>query len=848
MKQNGDFSKPLTANEFAIGSVVFEKFEILSFVAAGGFGRVFKARDVLRNSEIALKVLMETRDDKALVRFQREARTASRLKHPNIATIYDFGLAEGTPYLSMEFVDGDSLEEILSERATLTLSEFVQVFMQIAEGLSHAHNNGVIHRDLKPANIVVCKTTDGELKAKILDFGVATLIDRPQDEQGRLTPTGNIVGSPLYMSPEQGQGKTVSLKSDVYSLGCVMYRSLTGQPPFREDTAIEAILAHQKSTAPRLADFFEQAPPEELCELIEQMLSKQPEERPQLATEVLPILSSLHKELLNLEQTAKNEISEQSTISDTVVVNRHPEIRRTKTVISVTAIVVIIGLLSVFLVSSLGKQNEPHRTRLKLDEIEFVPFAPEADSERFLPDSPRKPDLHAYKGQADYSFHNTSFTDADLLKLEKTEQLKNLSLSRTRVTTLANIGTFKNLEVLDLDRAPLRDGAMENLKSLRKLRILRVSHTGISDSSLPAIARLTRLTELNISDTKISLNGIVNGLKPLVNLRVLQIAVDQDLQIEQIRQIVHAFPSLGQLDIRHCKGVNQAVLSSLKNKFPDVAFSPTRAEIFDLVSEAEHDGRARDFKSALLSLEKVKSILRYAYGNKSERLTPYYLKSGWISFESGDWSKSEKDAGEVSTLAELNHDLKYKVASLDLLASIAQSKKDFEQFEKNKTQAYKLSTAAGFEDVDKRATELGNYLYVKKGGLSTAFKYYHEALSIRKKNNTWDDPETALLLILRAECERQLGQLAQARRDYNAAIHIFSKSPPQTDFQKNTLSVSYTGLADLDSRDGNLESALRNNEKAISLCEEHNLAPSYLATARIQRKALNADRRRLTRP
>ncbi len=847
MKQNGDSSKPLTANEFTIGSVVFEKFEILSFVAAGGFGRVFKARDVLRNSEVALKVLAETRDDKALVRFQREARTASRLKHSSIATIYDFGLADGTPYLSMEFVEGDSLEAILCEHATLTLSEFTQVFMQITEGLNHAHNNGVIHRDLKPANIVVRQTPDGELKAKILDFGVATLSDRSQDEQGRLTPTGNIVGSPLYMSPEQGQGKTVDLKSDVYSLGCMMYRCLTGQSPFRGDTAIETILAHQNLTAPRLADFFDESPPEELCELIERMLSKQPEERPPLATEVLPILSSLHKELLNLEQASENDILEQRTIGDTSVSDRHPESRRTRTVVISTAIIVTVALLAVSVLLR-GKQNEPHRTRLKLNDIVSVPFASEDEVESSFPDSYKKPDLQAYNGQAVYSFHNTSCTDADLLKLEKPEQLKNLDLSRTQVKTLTNIGTFKNLEVLNLDRAPLRDGAIENLKSLRHLHTLRVSHTGISDLSLPSIARLTQLTELNISNTRISLNGIVKSLKPLVNLRILQIAVDQDLNIDLIRQIVHAFPRLGQLDIRHCKGVNPAFLSSLKNQFPDIAFTPDRAMIFDLVSKADHDRKAKDFRSAVMSLEKVKSILRNTYGDKSERLTPYYLKSAWNSFESGDWQKSERDAGEASALAELNRDFNLKVASLDLLASIAQSKKDFEQFEKYKSQAYKLATAERFEDVDKRATELGNYLYVKKGGLSTAFKYYQEALSIRKKNSTRDDPQTALLLILRAECERRSGQLAQARKDYNAAIIMFSKSPPQTDFQKNTLSVSYTGLADLDLREGNMESALRNNEKAISLCKERNLAPSYLATARVQRKALSGYRTRLTRP
>jgi serine/threonine protein kinase len=837
-KQPGNASQSSNEKEFSDGSIVFEKFEILSFVASGGFGRVYKARDIHRNLEVALKVLLvEASDDRALMRFQSEARTASRLKHPNIATINDFGFSHGMPYLSMEFVEGESLEKIIGDTETLRLPEFIEIFSQITMGLIHAHNNGVVHRDLKPANIIVRKTADGELIAKVLDFGVATLIDRAQDDEGRLTPTGNIVGSPLYMSPEQGQGKAVSEKSDVYSLGCMMYRCLTGQAPFHGETAIETIIAHIEKQPPKLIEITEEELPEELCDLIDRMLLKQPEQRPQLEGDINRLLENLHYELSNLED-AEKEPAIPSTTGDTNAKENPRKVSRVKlTILFTLAILTIFGFIAFYLGFATEKGNYSPNPQLKLLNVKTdSPLPSFSQLEKVVSSQSESPDalLMAYNGQASYHLDKTTLNDTDLRKLGLAPQLKELTMSKTQITTLAHIGNFKNLEALNIDNAPVNDGALKNLKSLAKLRSLITSHTAISDASLPDLSRLTSLRKLSIRHTRISAIGIVNGLKPLVNLQTLQIGGNHEITVAQCRQIVHNFPKLVEFQIDKCDKIDMGSLKTLRTEFPDIAFAPLQADIRELAEKAME---TKDLKAAQVPLEKINKMLRRAYGINSARLLPWYLTSATNALRSGDEKTAKRELEELTVLADVHNDYTTLLSSLNYLSDIASAHNDFKKSEDIQKRAYRLARAVGSKDLDEHVFNIGNY-YFRRAALSTALTYYREALAIRKSNHSWRHPQTALLLTLCAECELNLGQLAQARKDVDAAIPLFLGYPPKTDAQKSGYCISYRTLADLEFKEKKIEEAMQNNERALALCKKFQVLPLYFTSVLTQRHTL----------
>lgn len=238
-----------TRNDPLIGKVFAEKFEILALAGRGGMSAVYKALHTSLNKVVAIKLLYThlAQNERNLRRFRQEAQVVSHLDHPGIVRLFDFGEnAEGQPYLIMEFLKGQTLSAKLSQQAEpMGVDDALDYFVQLTEALAHAHRLGVIHRDLKPGNIFVEKNRDGHDQLKITDFGIAKLSGEESSvEHQALTGTGEVFGSPLYMSPEQCMGTPVDQRSDIYSLGCVMYEVLTGRPPHVGATAYETMQKH----------------------------------------------------------------------------------------------------------------------------------------------------------------------------------------------------------------------------------------------------------------------------------------------------------------------------------------------------------------------------------------------------------------------------------------------------------------------------------------------------------------------------------------------------------------------------------------------------------------------------
>ncbi len=271
-----------------IGQVFADQYEILSVLGAGGMSVVYRARHRLMDRVVAIKLLHDDSDKLAIERFKHEAKSSSALKHQNIISIYDFGIVGDQAYLVMDCLEGQNLNEILEDIHHLTVDRAVNIFRQTCMGLEHAHKNGILHRDMKPSNLVLVKGEDGSELVKIVDFGIAKLLPNAGQQQTRLTQTGDIFGSPLYMSPEQCQAKPLDNRSDIYSFGCVMYETLTGVPPLRGDTAYDTMTMHVSQTPPA----FNKVAPElninkNLEALIFRCLEKKPEDRYQSVAELL---------------------------------------------------------------------------------------------------------------------------------------------------------------------------------------------------------------------------------------------------------------------------------------------------------------------------------------------------------------------------------------------------------------------------------------------------------------------------------------------------------------------------------------------------------------------------------
>ncbi len=202
------------------------RYEIQAELGRGGFSRVFRAYDPTVRRLVAVKTLNASCEPDMLVRFRNEAAAAGRLHHPNIVTVYDFGEHDGSPFLVMELIDGEDIERVISHNRPLALLKRLDILVQAAAGLHHAHTKGILHRDIKPANIML----QAEGAVKIMDFGVALLTQATAD---RITPQGSLIGTLPYMAPEQFFGSGPSVMTDIFAFGVTSYKLLTGTHPFQ---------------------------------------------------------------------------------------------------------------------------------------------------------------------------------------------------------------------------------------------------------------------------------------------------------------------------------------------------------------------------------------------------------------------------------------------------------------------------------------------------------------------------------------------------------------------------------------------------------------------------------------
>ncbi len=282
--------------------MINETYEVISLIGSGGMGAVYRVKQVYLGKEFALKILdFQNQSDVTVRRFQQEARTASQLQHPNLVEVHDFGMLGGTqPYLVMDLVEGKTLSEILKKEGSLSIDYVIALAIQLSFGLIYAHERGVVHRDIKPGNIMLLHPDRMVIEStvKIVDFGIAKLMEPEEGEIQELTKTGEIFGSPIYMSPEQCKGSPVDKRSDIYSLGCVIFECLTGSPPFLGDNAMSTMLKRLSEAPVSLKEgsLGREFPPL-LENVVRKMLAVEPDDRYQDLHAVIADLEALQRPL-----------------------------------------------------------------------------------------------------------------------------------------------------------------------------------------------------------------------------------------------------------------------------------------------------------------------------------------------------------------------------------------------------------------------------------------------------------------------------------------------------------------------------------------------------------------------
>ena len=340
------------------GQKINDRYEIIKSIGEGGMANVYLAYDTILDRNVAIKVLRGdlANDEKFVRRFQREALSASSLSHPNIVAMYDVGEDDGLYYIVMEYVEGKTLKQLLKKRGSLTLSEAIDIMLQLTDGMAHAHDSYIVHRDLKPQNIMI--EDDGQIK--ITDFGIAMALNSTQ-----LTQTNSVMGSVHYLPPEQAAGKGTTIKSDIYSMGIIFYELLTGELPFKGDSAVEIALKQMKEPLPDVHKLNNDIP-QSIENIILKSTAKNPKNRYDDAKSMHnDLLTALNDDRINEEPYVypypENEVDETTKIMEPISdsnegiatpITDEKTKKSNKLIIALSIIagVIVIALLAVFFI------------------------------------------------------------------------------------------------------------------------------------------------------------------------------------------------------------------------------------------------------------------------------------------------------------------------------------------------------------------------------------------------------------------------------------------------------------------------------------------------------------------
>ncbi|MBS1955640.1 MAG: protein kinase [Cyanobacteria bacterium SZAS-4] len=612
-----DSNKSSVAVDFNAGSIIMDKYLVINLLGRGGMGSVYQVRDLQLRTEFALKCLNNQHtNDVAWRRFDNEARAANKLDHPNLIKVHDSGLLpDDRPYFVMDLVRGVSLADVLKEKTRLPLQKTLKIMIQVAFAVAYAHDRGVIHRDIKPSNIMIgndSEIADGNVK--LVDFGIAKLTGLDTFNQLTLTRTGEIFGSPLYMSPEQCAGIATDHRSDLYSFGCVMYECLTGAPPILADNALSTMIKHQNERPVSLKQASLGMTFPDASELIvAKLLEKNPDERYQNAHELSTDLVALEQHLVS--GASEPSVVLKNTSTQTLLKPEKASFSRTQISAPLAVLLLVTMFMGGFFTGRLSVISEKDdlaiepKVQLKKEDTFAVPTGrpnpidispsnhrPWSASggltrEFTFPDTSlgdikfpngqyqEAKDYFVYREFVPLNFTTSNFLckNPHLITRFRSDELEQVNILNSDVNLkkiLTGLLSQKSLINLNLANSPVDDSCLKIIGEMPNLLALNLSGSQLTGASISKLKNFEHIEEFNctqIADPK----PLIAAFKRMHKLRILDFSranVDESdiLAISKIKTITRldvtgekavndktivylsTLPALNYLDIENC--------------------------------------------------------------------------------------------------------------------------------------------------------------------------------------------------------------------------------------------------------------------------------------------------------
>ncbi len=725
--------------ELEPNTILLNRYKIIEKIAVGGMGALYKAEDQVLLRTVALKLISvySFQQGKYLIRFQQEAKALSRLNHPNIAKVYDFGeLSAAQPFISIEYIEGTTLERLIEsgECQLISSAALLEIFIQIADALAHAHQSGVIHRDIKPSNIMLEKEHD--LYTPVLvDFGVAKIaLDKGEEQE--LTGKGQMIGSPLYMSPEQAGGEEVTAASDQYSFGCVLFETLTGQPPFAAETLLEAITARSRDQPPLLSSVSDKDWPEALDDIFSILLDPDPAGRFSSMAEVGEQL----KQILDLLPQEGDESEESNPVVPPHMVTPQQSARLFKPALALllVSIIFVIGVIATLKWSGTVPEApnpakpayDPSSEKLSETAKKCVQILINQRAERLmlknfiLTDS----DLACFKG---YKYAEI----VDLTHDPVSDRgLKNfcdspvnwLSVKATQVKTFQTLPLLPNLEMIDAGETEIDDKSLENLLSLKSLRSLSIKSTPVTDRSIRTIKSIPTLERLDLRDTKISKEGM-----------------------NELRQSMPFVEMYGE-------------------------GPPSTKQEFYRAGEFLSQGKKTE---AIARTKHVIALIEKAQGADSPALHQALMLWTNIDLGIGKFDEALKISNRITAIAREHGNKKHLVDALRKRAQVEQALSNRSAVIADQREALAVLrslVAPGSLSLVEPLGSLGAHL-AAAGEYAQAYPLHKEAIAIVEEKEGKDSPRYGACLVTWAESEERSGNKSEALKINQEAIAVLAK-------------------------------------------------------------------------
>ncbi|MCC7531974.1 MAG: protein kinase [Candidatus Melainabacteria bacterium] len=563
--------------ELQPGVILLEKFKIIELLGVGGMGSVYRVNHLFMNQQYALKCLnICQRNDINWRRFENEAKAANMLDHANLLRVFEFGLLPGgRPYFLMELVNGVTLADEVRRLGRLPMKRAIKIFIQVAFAIHYAHEHGIIHRDLKPSNIMLEKKEGEENETvKIVDFGIAKLTGVDEFNQQTLTKTGEIFGSPLYMSPEQCSGTAIDNRSDLYSLGCLFYEALTSAPPFIGETALATMMKHQNELPLSLQEASMGIGfPSGLEKIVATLLEKDPDLRYQKA-------NSLAADLIELERTLSGDADSTPATQQIGKLRadrgkafaQTPADNAINTILIATLTLVIgavagAGICYVILSGQIKDLKAYYEDR-EASAFPFEAAQQNAPPSKVSPEQKASPQAGSYskivgdqriltfpKGMClgtiidDFAF----VTEAEGKKKFPKQRRLSLMVRNNAIESPDLLAGFAadDLVFLNFSSAPtFKSDGFSAIENLTGLKAINLKHTLFNNSALLSLEKMVNLRYANFNHTRVHGDGLAK-LAILPNLNALDVSNNSGML--PFCQSLSELKNLYELQMQHCQ-------------------------------------------------------------------------------------------------------------------------------------------------------------------------------------------------------------------------------------------------------------------------------------------------------